>query len=122
MNFNFLPLATLCFGFTTWSTCTAIANESIPFPAAHNEISSTKLKGKTIVITGASSGLGRGTALRLAAQGANLVIASRRIEVLEELARQCGPNTIAVKTDVSSADDVVNLAKAAVTKFGRIYV
>lgn len=122
MNFKFIRIASLCLGFTAWSTCTAIANESIPLPAAHNEIATKKLKGKTIVITGASSGLGRGTALKLAAQGANLVIASRRIEVLDELARQCGPNTIAVKTDVSSAGDVVNLAKTAITKFGRIDV
>lgn len=44
-----------------------------------------RLKGKLVFITGASSGIGRATAIMYAKQGANLIVSSRRIEVLEEL-------------------------------------
>src|SRR4051812_4227851 len=47
------------------------------------------LKGKVIVITGASSGFGKGAAMELARQGANVVLAARRSELLDELARDC---------------------------------
>lgn len=47
-----------------------------------------KLNGKTIVITGASSGFGRGSAIRLAGLGAHVVGAARRTDVLEALATE----------------------------------
>ena len=62
------------------------------------------LKGKTVVITGASSGIGRATALEFARRGANLVIGARRGELLEEVAQRCrelGVSCTAVVTDVS---------------------
>lgn len=71
----------------------------------------------TVVLTGASSGFGRGVALRLAEQGCTLVLAARRSEVLEQLADECG-NAIAVTTDVGNPDDVVKLGKAALAAFG----
>jgi len=100
----------------------ALATESLSAKATNRMVPSKQLAGKTVVITGASSGFGRGTALKLAAQGANLVIASRRLEALEELAHQCGPNTIVVQTDVTNSHDVEKLAQTAVAKFGRIDV
>jgi short-subunit dehydrogenase len=82
-------------------------------------------RDRVVVITGASSGFGRGVALRLAEGGARLVLAARRTELLEELARECrqrGGQAIAVTTDVARAGDVERLARAAADAFGRIDV
>jgi NAD(P)-dependent dehydrogenase (short-subunit alcohol dehydrogenase family) len=81
--------------------------------------------GKTYVITGASSGFGRGVALRLAALKANVVLAARRTDVLNEVAGQAnaaGGHALVVTTDVSNPQDVRKLADAAVQRFGRIDV
>ena len=83
------------------------------------------LKGKVVVITGASSGFGKGTALQLAGGGAYLVLAARRDSLLEELAQQCqaqGGQAIAVHTDVSKPEDMQQLAQTAVSTYGRIDV
>lgn len=79
-------------------------------------------EGMTIVITGASSGFGKGVARELAAQGANLVLAARRTGLLEKLAEELGPNAIAVTTDVSQEDQVARLFEAALGRFGKIDV
>jgi short-subunit dehydrogenase len=84
-----------------------------------------RIAGKTYVITGASSGFGRGVALRLAALKANVVLAARRTDVLNEVARQAtaaGGTPLVVTTDVSNAQDMQKLAAAAVQRFGRIDV
>jgi short-subunit dehydrogenase len=84
------------------------------------------LRDKVVVITGASSGFGKGAALQFAGEGAKLVLAARRSDLLEELARQCkaagGGEAIAVTTDVSSREDVERLAAKALDTFGRIDV
>jgi short-subunit dehydrogenase len=83
------------------------------------------LSGKTIVIAGASSGFGRGSAVRLAELGANVVIAARRGDVLDKLASEItasGGSAFAVPTDVSDPDAVASLATTAVHRFGRIDV
>jgi len=84
-----------------------------------------ELRGKTIVVTGASSGFGRGAALKLGALGANVVVAARRGDALDEVAAQivsAGGAAVAVPTDVSDPDAVAELAAAAVERFGRIDV
>jgi short-subunit dehydrogenase len=81
--------------------------------------------GKTYVITGASSGLGRGVALKLASMHANVVLAARRTNLLEEVAAQAraaGGTPLVVTTDVGKPGDVRRLAEAAVARFGRIDV
>jgi short-subunit dehydrogenase len=81
------------------------------------------IRGKTFVITGASSGFGRGVALELASHGGNVVLAARRTELLEEVAAEAqrlGGNAVVVTTDVSRAEDMRRLAAAAVERFGRI--
>ncbi|MCC8363367.1 SDR family NAD(P)-dependent oxidoreductase [Lysobacter sp. A6] len=77
----------------------------------------SSLADKTIVITGASSGIGRGVALALAELGANVVVAARRAEALRDLAEECGPNAMAVTTDVADPNDVENLREAALSRF-----
>ncbi|NGZ76385.1 SDR family NAD(P)-dependent oxidoreductase [Saccharibacillus alkalitolerans] len=75
----------------------------------------------TVVITGASSGIGRGVAKRLAAEGAQLVLAARRTSLIDELALECG-NAIAVTTDVAKEEDVARLFEAAIAKYGKVDV
>lgn len=76
----------------------------------------------TVVVAGASSGIGKGVVRRLAAEEANLVIGARRTELIEELAKECGPNTAAVTMDIGKEEDVKRLYEAAIEKFGRIDV
>ncbi len=86
---------------------------------------SDKLKGKVVVITGASSGFGKGAARKLAAAGASVVLAARRGNLLQDLARECeslGGRAMAVVTDVSKPEDIERLAGQAVTAFGRFDV
>jgi short-subunit dehydrogenase len=84
-----------------------------------------ELAGKVIVITGASSGFGRGAALRFARAGASVVLAARRDDVLDEVAAQVtelGGQALAVPTDVGIETEVEALCRAAVGQFGGIDV
>ena len=83
------------------------------------------LYDRVVVITGASSGIGRATALKYARAGANLILAARRKRVLKEVAEECerhGSKAIVVETDVSNDSEVENLAKRALSEFGRINI
>ena len=70
------------------------------------------LTGRVAVVTGASSGLGEGFARTLAAAGATVVAAARRVDRLEELAADV-PGVVPVRCDVTSADDRAALVAAA---------
>lgn len=86
---------------------------------------SSNIKGKVIVITGASSGLGEAAARLLSAQGAHLVLGARRLDRLQQLANQLdGPErrAIAVATDITDRAQVQGLVDTAVQTFGRIDV
>jgi short-subunit dehydrogenase len=83
------------------------------------------ITGKTFVITGASSGFGRGVAVQLASHGANVVLAARRTELLNEVAAEAtaaGGTPLVVTTDVGKPEDIQKLADAAIQRFGRIDV
>ena len=83
------------------------------------------LAGKVIVITGASSGIGRALALELAQQKPRLVLAARTRERLEEVAALCrgqGAETLVVPTDVTSAEACKSLIDAAARELGGIDV
>lgn len=83
------------------------------------------LAGTTVVVTGASSGFGRGTAAVLGERGANVVVAARRGDVLDEVVAQitaAGGSALAVPTDVSDPTAVETLAAAAEDRFGHIDV
>ncbi len=82
-----------------------------------------RVQGMSIVITGASSGMGRATALAFARRGANLVLAARRVEPLKAAARDCealGVQAIAVPADVTDVSEMRAVAQAAVESFGSI--
>jgi 3-oxoacyl-[acyl-carrier protein] reductase len=79
---------------------------------------------KTIVITGAASGIGRATALIFAREGANVVIADIDAEGAERVANQVvqsGARAIHVPTDVTSRKAVQNLVAKAIDAFGRVH-
>jgi NAD(P)-dependent dehydrogenase (short-subunit alcohol dehydrogenase family) len=79
------------------------------------------LKDKVVVITGASSGFGKGAALAFAQEGAQLVLAARRSALLDAVARECeahGVAALSIPTDVSKADEVEYLVQAACIEFG----
>jgi short-subunit dehydrogenase len=83
------------------------------------------LENAVIVITGASSGIGRATAIEFARQGAQLVLAARSKSNLHETADTCeelGAEVLVVPTDVSDKDQVNRLARRAVKEFGKIDV
>ncbi|WP_141736356.1 SDR family oxidoreductase [Oligoflexus tunisiensis] len=83
------------------------------------------LKDSVVVITGASSGIGRATALDFARSGARLVLAARGEDQLQEVANECqalGATAIAIPTDVSVLEAVNELATRAIDTFGGIDV
>ena len=80
------------------------------------------LEGKVVVVTGASSGIGRATARALARCGARLALASRSADKLRELERELGEGTAAFPTDVTRGADVARLMAACRERFGRIDV
>lgn len=84
-----------------------------------------KLDGKVSIITGASSGIGRATALLFAKEGSSVVVADLKDKEGEETVseiKKIGGNAIFVHTDVSSSEAVKNLVEAAVKEFGRLDV
>jgi NADP-dependent 3-hydroxy acid dehydrogenase YdfG len=86
---------------------------------------SNNIEGKVVVITGASSGLGKATARHLSAEGASVVLGARRVERLQSLADELtgsGGKALAVATDVTDSDQVKRLVDAAVETYGRIDV
>ena len=82
------------------------------------------LKNKTIIITGGGTGLGKSMATRFGELGANLVLTSRRQEVLDEAASdindKTGAEILTVSTDIRHSDQVTEMVKKAMDKFGKI--
>jgi NAD(P)-dependent dehydrogenase (short-subunit alcohol dehydrogenase family) len=83
------------------------------------------LHNAVVVVTGASTGIGRATALLFAQHGSNVVLAARRTELLREVEDECvacGARALTVPTDTGQDEQVVELARRAVEAFGRIDV
>ncbi len=85
-----------------------------------------KLNDKVVIITGASSGIGKALAIEFASRGANLVLAARQYvalcELTESLIKKCNIQAVAVQCDVSNEDDCSHLIKQTILTFNRIDV
>ncbi|MBK5203791.1 MAG: SDR family oxidoreductase [Prolixibacteraceae bacterium] len=79
------------------------------------------LKNKVVIITGASSGIGKAIACKFAQEGCRLTLAARRINLLEQLKEQLnGTEVLIQQTDVSKEDDCKKLIEETIKKFGKI--
>jgi len=81
------------------------------------------LTGKVALVTGASSGIGRASALALAAQGAKVAVCARRIDKLEAVVaeiKKSGNEAIAIQMDVKKPEEIINAVAKTVTIFGRL--
>jgi short-subunit dehydrogenase len=85
-----------------------------------------KLNDKTVIITGASSGIGKSLAIEFAKHGANLVLAARQFvtlcEITQDLEKQFKIKAVAVQCDVTIEEDCEHLIKQALLTFGKIDV
>lgn len=75
---------------------------------------------KTIVVTGASSGIGRSTARALADRGAHVALVARSRDQLERVAEELGANAVAIPADVTDPAQVDELVERTLSRFGRI--
>jgi 3-oxoacyl-[acyl-carrier protein] reductase len=82
-----------------------------------------KLQGKVAIVTGASKGIGKGIAIRYAQEGAAVVLASRSMDLLEEIAagiRNEGGKALALYLDVTRYENIESVVAKTVESFGRL--
>jgi NADP-dependent 3-hydroxy acid dehydrogenase YdfG len=85
----------------------------------------SRIAGKVVAITGASSGIGEATARVLSERGARVVLGARRVDRLEGVAaelRERGGQAVVCATDVTGREDLERLVSTAVAEFGRLDV
>ena len=80
------------------------------------------VENKVIIITGATSGIGKATARVLAKHGAKVVLSGRREERLEKLTDELGNSAIYLKSDVTNVEDMKAIVKLTKEKFGKVDV
>ncbi len=82
-----------------------------------------RFKDKVVIITGASSGIGRATALAFTHEGATTILASRSQEKLEKVANEIrlfNPSTLIIPMDVSLQEEVHDMVKKVMAEYGRV--
>lgn len=82
-------------------------------------------KGKVVIVTGASSGIGEATARQFGREGAKVVLAARRVDKLQSLAEEIkgmgtGADVLVVQADLSKLEDIQSLVKQTLDKYSRI--
>ena len=78
------------------------------------------LRNKTMIVTGASSGIGAAAARRFAAEGVKLALVARSAERLQVVAREVGSGHLILPLDLAKPADVATMVKATTDRFGRI--
>ena len=86
-----------------------------------------EVKGKVVIVTGASSGIGEATAREFGKEGAKVVLAARRVDKLQTLADEInkmgtGAESLVVQADLSKLEDIQSLVTQTLAKFNRIDV
>ena len=86
-----------------------------------------EVKGKVVIVTGASSGIGEATAREFAKEGAKVILAARRVDRLESLAKEIvamggGAEALVVQADLSKLEDIQSLITKTLEEYGRIDV
>ena len=79
-----------------------------------------RFDGKVAIVTGASTGLGPVMSHMLAAEGARVVMAARRIELVEAAAAEIGDSALALRADVTKEEDVAAMVDAAMARWGQV--
>lgn len=79
-----------------------------------------RLRGKTAIVTGAGSGIGRACAVAFAQEGAKVVLVGRRADRLAQVAPECGPAAHCVAADLANKADIERIVAEAAGKFGSI--
>lgn len=82
-----------------------------------------EVKGKVVIVTGASSGIGEATAREFGREGAKVVLAARRVDKLQTLAEEInkmGTEALVVQADLSKLEDIQSLVQQTLEKFNRI--
>ena len=80
----------------------------------------SRFAGKVAIITGASTGLGPVMASMIAAEGGNVVMAARRLELMEPVAAEIGEAAVAVRADVTREDEVAAMVDVAMSRWGQV--
>ena len=80
------------------------------------------LKGKSVLVTGASSGIGRASAKAFAKEGMRVAVSARSTDRLRELVKELGPDAIMLTADLTSAAETDELIRQAIAKLGRLDV
>ncbi len=80
----------------------------------------SRFAGKVAIVTGASTGLGPVMSKMLVDEGAKVVMAARRVELVEEAAAAIGDAAIALKADVTKEEDVAAMVDAAMSRWGQV--
>lgn len=80
------------------------------------------LAGKVVLITGASSGIGAAAALKFSQLGASLALSGRKVDNLNEVAKQCSGAPFVVAGDITKEADTERILKATIEKYGKLDV
>ncbi len=80
------------------------------------------MRGRVVIITGASSGIGAALGELLAKKGDSVVLVARRADALKAVADRCGPNALAIVANVTRREDVKRMIAEAIARFGHVDV